>query len=125
MQAAGWASDHVSTAILLDSILDRWAADQQGQPELLQAAAERWQSAAAPGGVLAPHTYLHQPQGRLCLDLHGCSGWTGQLAVLSTLDKLLQQHAEQQGSSHDITRLDVITGRGNRRWEGFMNGIAS
>lgn len=57
-------------------------------------------------------------QGRLTLDLHGYSAWTAQLAVLSTLRGLLRQHRTQGRISDQLSRLDIITGRGNRRWAG-------
>lgn len=54
-------------------------------------------------------------QGRLTVDLHGYSAWTAQLAVLSTLRSLLRQHRTQGRISSQLSRLDIITGRGNRR----------
>ncbi len=111
--AGGCPADKVSWAILIDSLLHRWSADREGQPGLLRQAAERWEEACR--GPLEPHTFLHQPQGRLVLDLHGYSAWTAQLAVLATLGRLLQAHGQDRGLEGDLTRLDVITGRGNRR----------
>ena len=117
MVAAGCAPDKVSSAIFIDSLLHRWAACRQQQQHLLDAVQARWDEAAGPGGTLAPNTFLHEPQGRLTLDLHGYSVWTAQLAVLATLGELQQQHREQAGVvGGRIARLDVITGRGNRRW---------
>jgi len=52
----------VSYAILIDSMLRRWNADREGQPQLLALVQERWEAAYA--GPLAPRTYLHQPQVR-------------------------------------------------------------
>lgn len=113
--ADGCPADRVSYAILIDSLLARWAADREGRAALLARVEERWASAAAPGGPLAPHTFLHQDQGRLVLDLHGYSAWTGQLAVLATLADLQARHARGEGLG-GLRRLDIITGRGNRRW---------
>ena len=56
-------------------------------------------------------------QGRLTLDLHGYSAWTAQLAVLSMLRSLLRQHRTQGRITDQLSRLDIITGRGNRRWD--------
>lgn len=114
--AAGCLPDKVSYAILIDSMLNRWATDREGQQQLLGLVQARWDEAGGAGGALRPHTFLHQPQGRLTLDLHGYSAWTAQLAVLATLDKLLQQHSQQGGRIGDhLSRFDIITGRGNRR----------
>ncbi|KAL4458379.1 hypothetical protein ABPG75_013244 [Micractinium tetrahymenae] len=114
MQSEGWPADRVSYAILFDSMLHRWAENREGQPELLRGIAERWEQAAS-GGVLEPHTFLHQPQGRLTVDLHGYSPWTAQLAVLGVLRRLLAVHeAEQGGITAHLSRVDLITGRGNR-----------
>lgn len=62
-----------------------------------------------------PHSPPPAAQGRLTLDLHGYSAWTAQLAVLSTLRGLLRQHRTQGRISDQLSRLDIITGRGNRR----------
>jgi hypothetical protein len=96
-------------------MLHRWTRDRKGQQHLLGLVQAQWDESAAAGSLLAPHTFLNQPQGRLCLDLHGYSAWTAQLAVLATLGTLLQQHSQQKGLQDCIPRLDVIVGRGNRR----------
>jgi hypothetical protein len=118
--ADGCPADKVSWAILIDSLLHRWSADREGQPGLLRQAAERWEEACR--GPLEPHTFLHQPQGRLVLDLHGYSAWTAQLAVLATLGRLLQAHGQDRALEGDLSRLDVITGRGNRRYGPRLRG---
>lgn len=150
-------------------MLHRWSEDRQGRQQLLRSIAERWEQASS-GGALEPHTYLHQPQGRLAVDLHGFSPWTAQvcggpggqrvkvwfpqdrplalssagqpwdcllappvapalaqraasrcpallqLVVLGVLHRLLAVHqAEQGGIAAHLSRVDLITGRGNRR----------
>lgn len=116
MSPDGCPTDGISYAILIDSMLTRWNRDREGQAALLPAVEARFAEAAA--GPLGLHTYLHQPQGRMVLDLHGYSTWTAQLAVLATLDDLLHQHRKQGPITDHLSRLDIITGRGNRRCVG-------
>ena len=101
-----FSDEHLFLVMLLRGLLvPQSPAMTVSQEELLALVEQRWRQAAA--GPLQPRILAHREQGRLLLDLHGFSAWTGQLAVLHTLDTLLHQWQLQMPG-----RLELELGQG-------------
>eukprot|EP00887_Chlorella_sp_A99_P003301 scaffold9.g3301.t1 len=89
----GLEPDRVAYAMALDALLYAWLRDKS-QRELLLLAEEVYQRYER--GPL-PLELMPAPAGTLKLDLHGCSAWLGQAAVLSLLASLLAKRVAQRG----------------------------